>query len=446
MKINKTHLFVFALLSLSGCSTVSDIFVSKDDTPPLEGERISVLELQRALVVDAPQSEEQKLALPQLWQNPAWPQAGGFPNHAMQNLSFSQEAPQKLWSTSAGRGSRSDLPLNAQPIVAEDKVFTLDTKATLYAFDAQSGKKLWSQDVGSEEEKEDVITGGAAYAHGTVFVTNGYDEALAVSPQDGTILWRKALPAASRAAPTILSGRVYITTIDSRLIALDATDGTTLWEYRGIGETAGLLGAASPAVNQTSVIGVFSSGEITALRAENGSVAWSDNLSSLQSFGGGLESLSDITAMPVMSQGLIITMSFSGKIAAIDERSGLRVWQREIGGTRTPWVVGNSLFVLSAENQLIGMNLTDGSIYWITELARFEDEKHMEDPIEWSAPIMAGDRLILTGSNGTLVEVNPHNGEIYQQTKIKDKVELTPALANGTLYMLSENGTLSAYR
>ena len=243
-----------------------------------------------------------------------------------------------------------------------------------------------------------------------------------------------------------MSGRVYITTIDSRLIALDATDGTTLWEYRGIGETAGLLGAASPAVNQTSVIGVFSSGEITALRAENGSVAWSDNLSSLQSFGGGLESLSDITAMPVMSQGLIITMSFSGKIAAIDERSGLRVWQREIGGTRTPWVVGNSLFVLSAENQLIGMNLTDGSIYWITELARFEDEKHMEDPIEWSAPIMAGDRLILTGSNGTLVEVNPHNGEIYQQTKIKDKVELTPALANGTLYMLSENGTLSAYR
>ena len=183
MKINKTHLFVFALLSLSGCSTVSDIFVSKDDTPPLEGERISVLELQRALVVDAPQSEEQKLALPQLWQNPAWPQAGGFPNHAMQNLSFSQEAPQKLWSTSAGRGSRSDLPLNAQPIVAEDKVFTLDTKATLYAFDAQSGKKLWSQDVGSEEEKEDVITGGAAYAHGTVFVTNGYDEALAVSPR-----------------------------------------------------------------------------------------------------------------------------------------------------------------------------------------------------------------------------------------------------------------------
>ena len=446
MKINKTHLFVFALLSLNSCSSISDMFVSADETPPLEGERISVLELQKTLKVDTPQNEEGKFLLPQLWQNPAWPQAGGFPNHSMQNLSFSSETPKKLWSTDAGRGSRYDLPLNAQPIVAEDKVFTLDTKATLYAFSAETGKKLWSQDVGSEKEKEDVITGGVAYAHGALFVTNGYDEILAVSPQDGSILWRKTLPSPSRAAPSILSGRVYITTIDSRLIALNATDGSSLWEYRGVGETASLLGAASPTVNQNTVIGVFSSGEITALRVENGSVAWSDNLSNLRSYGGGLESLSDITALPIMDKGLIIAMSYNSKIAAIDERTGMRVWQREIGGTHTPWVTGNALFVLSAENQLIGMNITNGSIFWITELARFEDEKNMEDPIQWSAPIMAGNRLILASSHGYMIEISPHNGEVLRETKIKEKVQLSPAIANNTLYMLSETGKLTAYR
>ena len=446
MKINKTHLFVFALLSLNACSTVSGIFVSADETPPLEGERISILELQKTLKVDTPLKKNENVAMPQAWQNPAWPQAGGFPNHSMQNLSFSDDTPVKAWSSKAGRGSRDDLPQNAQPIVAENMVFSLDTKAHLHAFNALDGKKLWSQDVGSKDEKEDVITGGIAYAHGTLFVTNGYDEALAVSLADGTILWRKTLPAPSRAAPSILSGRIYISTIDSRLIALNATDGAGLWEYHGVGETAGLFGAASPAVNQNTVIGVFSSGEVTALRVENGSIAWSDNLSSLNSFGGGLEGLSDITAMPVMSQGLIIAMSYSGKIAAIDERTGERVWQREIGGTRTPWVAGNALYVLSAENQLIGINIKDGSIFWITQLERFKNEKRMKDLIHWSSPIIAGNRLILTSSHGYMIEVDPYSGEVFQKTKTKANVQLTPAVAENMLFPLTDNGQLVAYR
>ncbi len=446
MKINKTPLIVFALLSLNACSTVSDMFVSADEKPALEGERISVLELQKTLKVDAPLKENESIAIPQAWQNPAWPQAGGLPNHSMQNLSFSADVPKEVWSAKAGRGSKDSLPLNAQPVVAEGMVFTLDTKATLRAFNADNGKEIWSKDVSSREEKEDVITGGVAYAHSTLFVTNGYDEVLAISPRDGNILWRKSLPAPSRAAPSILSGRIYISTIDSRLIALNAKDGSGLWEYRGVGETTGLLGAASPAVNQNTVIGVFSSGEVTAFRVENGSVAWSDNLSSMNSFSGGLQSISDITAMPVMSQGLVITMSYGGKIAAIDERTGNRVWQRDIGGTKTPWATANALYVLSTDNQLIGINIINGSIFWITELAQFEDEKRKKGSVQWSTPIMAGERLILAGSHGYMIEVNPHNGEMIRKTRTKTKIRLAPAIANNMLYMLAENGRLVAYR
>ncbi|MCK5373894.1 MAG: PQQ-binding-like beta-propeller repeat protein [Alphaproteobacteria bacterium] len=446
MRRNKTVLIVFSLLALNACSSVSDMFTSADDTPPLEGERISILELQKTLTADVPLEKDIHIVLPQPWKNTSWPQAGGFPNHSMQNLSFSEKMPEKVWSQSIGKGSQGDIPLNTQPVIAENMVFTLDTKAKLSAFNAQTGEKLWSQDVGSKEEKEDVIAGGVAYAHSTLFVTNGYGEALALSPKDGSILWHKTLPAPSRAAPSILSGRLFISTIDSRLIALNAINGTSLWEYSGVGETAGLLGAASPAVNQNTVIAVFSSGEITALRVENGSVAWSDNLSNVHTLGGGLESLSDITAMPIIDQGKIIAMSYNNKLAAIDERTGTRVWQREIGGTRTPWIVGNMLYVISSENQLISINVLDGSIFWITELASFEDEKHKDDPVQWSAPIMAGGRLVLVGSHGHMIEVDSHDGEIIRDTKTKISVQISPAIANDMLYILGENGRLTAYR
>ncbi|MGN7439331.1 MAG: outer membrane protein assembly factor BamB family protein [Alcanivorax sp.] len=444
----KTLPLVLCALSLTACSKVTGVFDSKKEERILEGERISVLQLQKSLVADTPLKEGERFALPNAWENKAWPQAGGYPNHSMQNLALQTQSGElkKIWSANIGRGSTRELPLTAQPIVADGRAFTLDTKSKLSAINIENGKRIWSISVKSDDEDDPVIGGGIAYAHKMLFVTNGYDEIISVSPETGDIMWRKTLPSPSRAAPTILSGRVYISTVDSRLVALDAKDGSSIWEYTGIGETAGLLGAASPGANKDIVVPVFSSGEITALRVENGSVAWSDNLSNVRRFGGGLESMSDITAMPVLDQGLVIAMSFGGKLVAIDERTGTRIWQREISGSKTPWITGNTLFVLSSENQLICMNILDGAIFWITELPRFEDEEDKEDPIHWTAPVLANGRLVLASSHGYLTEVNPHTGDVLSQIRTKKNVQVSPIIAGNTLYLLSNDGTLIAYR
>ncbi len=384
--------------------------------------------------------------LPEIWKNTAWPQTGGYPNHSMQNPSLETAQLERAWSSDIGAGSASDLPLTTQPILAGGVIYTLDTEANLSAFSALTGKKLWRINVKKKNEDEPVISGGISFAHDTLYITNGYDQVLALSPKTGKIEWRHTLPAPSRAAPTVLGGRVFVSTVDSRLIALSAKDGASLWEYTGVSETAGLLGAASPAANNDIVVPVFASGEITALRVENGAVAWSDNLSNVRRYGGGLESLSDIKAMPVLTKGLVIAISFGGKLVAIDERTGTRIWQREIGGSQTPWVAENHIFVLSSENQLIALSLIDGSIFWIKELKRFEDEKDKEDPIHWSGPIMASGNLVVAGSHGYMSEINAHTGEIIQTLKIRKGVQISPIIANDTIYVLSEDGTLSAYR
>ena len=139
-------------------------------------------------------------------------------------------------------------------------------------------------------------------------------------------------------------------------------------------------------------------------------------------------------------------MSFGGKLAAIDKRSGTRIWQREIDGSQTPWTAGNMLYVLSSDNQLICLNKNDGSIFWISELQRFKNEKSKKDLIHWTAPIMAQGRLILASSHGRLLEVNAHNGDIIRTTKLKGSVNLPPVVAGNTLYLLLDSGTLIAYR
>lgn len=442
---NKTVLAVFSILILNSCSSVSGMF-EKDEEPKLEGKRISVLELQKTLKPDVAMENQNSFPIPAEWSNSSWPQTGGYPNHSMQNPSLSNAQLKRIWSTDIGSGSSGDLPLTAQPIVANNTIYTLDTDSRLSAFNAKTGKLIWKTNVEKEDEDETVISGGISFAHGFIYVTNGYDEVLAVSPDNGDIQWRTRLPAPSRAAPTVIGGRVFVSTIDSRLVALSAKDGTSLWEYTGIGETTGLLGAASPAANGDIVVPVFSSGEVTALRVENGSVAWSDNLASVRRYGGGLESMSDIKAMPVIDNGIIISISFGGKLAAINERTGTRMWQREISGSQAPWVAGQNLYVLSSENQIIALNITNGAIIWIQELERFEDSDDREDPIYWSGPIMGSDRLIATGSHGYFVEIDARNGEIIRTTKTKKNMQMPPIIADKILYILADDGTLMAYK
>lgn len=437
--------FALTLLACSALSACSSGFFDSDDETRLEGERISVLELQKTLEPDSNALDGASITLPGTWENEYWPQSGGYPNHAMQHLALGESPLGELWSTSIGEGASDEIPLTAQPIVVDGKVFTLDTESRLSAFDAQTGKRLWQKSVRDQKEDEAVIGGGIGFSGNALYVTAGYNELLAASPENGEIYWRKDMPAAVRAAPTIMDGRVFILTMDNRLLAIDAMNGSTLWDYIGLSESAGLVGAASPATNRDIVVPGFSSGEITALRVENGSVTWSDNIASVRSMGG-LDSLSDIKALPVIDKGIVFAISFGGRIVAIDERTGTRIWQREIGGAQTPWVAGDYVFVISSDNDLISLNRDTGAIAWIKELPRYIDPEDRDGKIIWSGPIMAGGRLIVTGTHGHIIEINPQDGEAIKELNLRTSISLPPIVAGNTLYVLDDNGILTAWQ
>jgi outer membrane protein assembly factor BamB len=427
-------------IALSGCSTFDG--GGKDEKLP--GKRISVLDLQKNLQPDTPVLDAEGFIAPTAWRNEFWPQAGGYPNHAMQNLVLNEGELTRIWRTSIGRGTVKTLPLTAQPIIVDGKAFTLDTDSHLSAFSLADGKRLWKTNVRAKEEDDAVIGGGVAYSKGRLYATTGYDELLSLSPADGKILWRAKLPTPSRAAPTVMEERVFVTTLDNRLIAFDVKDGRKLWEYAGISEAAGLVGGASPAASREIVVPAFSSGEVFALRIENGAVAWGDNLSNTRR-AGGIEGISDIRGLPIIDNGMVIAISFGGRLAAIDERTGDRIWQKEIPGSETPWVAGNHLFVISSDNELVGLGRDDGSIRWVRQLPRFENEKSRKNPIFWTGPVYAGGRLIVAGTNGDIVEAKPEDGSIIRTWRAGGAVHISPVVAGGVMYVLTEDGELTAY-
>lgn len=420
---------------------------SSDEERILEGERISIMDLQKELRPSGDVAALKAITIPTENLNKEWPQAGGYAHHAMQNLALGDAAQiERIWNVSIGAGSTKKLPLNARPIIADGRVITLDTKSTVRAFHDQTGKQLWATNIGNEKEGEPVITGGVAQDGGVLFATSGYNEALALNPADGSIYWRTKISAPSRAAPTIKNGRIFITTLNNNVIALNAKDGKILWEHEGIGETTGLLGAASPAADDGIVIAALSSGDLIALRPDTGAVLWEDNLSSALRYGRNISALSDIRGYPVIFGDAVIAVSYAGNMIVLDKNNGQRKWQQEISSAETPWVAGNTVYVLNTDSQLVSLNLISGEVLWIANLPKYKNPTKKENPIFWTGPVMAGDRLILAGDDGGILEYNPQTGERTAVWSVGGAVQLPPVIANSTLYLLDEGARLSAYR
>jgi len=103
---------------------------------------------------------------------------------------------------------------------------------------------------------------------------------VALDAKTGSEIWSTETRTPLHSAPAVAGGRAFAVSDDNEIFAFDAATGQVLWTYQGIIETARMLTSPAPAVVDDVVLAPFASGELVALRAQNGGVLWQDALSS----------------------------------------------------------------------------------------------------------------------------------------------------------------------
>jgi outer membrane protein assembly factor BamB len=434
---------LFAAVLLAGCESDSFDWLGTPPPPPLPGDRIAILQLDAELTAD-PEVAEEAIILPPPLPTPNWPQSGGLTDKAMYHIAAPGPL-EEIWTADIGEGDGKYRRIIATPVVALGRAYAFDADTEVTAVDAETGKELWDFDITPDAESEGGWGGGLAFYRGRLYVTTGYGELIALDGESGEEYWRVRVGPPLRTPPTVSQGRVFIVTPENELQVLDADTGELLWAHRGIEEIASLLGGGGPAVSGSIVIVTFSSGEIYALRVENGRVVWSDSLAYASRIGT-LAALNDINGSPVIDRGRVFAISHGGRLVAIDLATGARLWEREVTGVQTPWIAGNYLYVVSLDGKVVCLEREDGRIRWVTALPNFEDPEDHDDPILWSGPLLAGDRLLVVGSDGTAASISPYTGEILGMVDMGSSLPVAPIAAGEIVYLLDGSGDLIALR
>ncbi|MBO0711875.1 MAG: PQQ-binding-like beta-propeller repeat protein [Acetobacteraceae bacterium] len=425
-------------IGLAGCSLLDDWF--GETKPPMPGKRETVIAGQRGLSPDAGVA---KVVVPPPVANTSWPQAGGGPTHLMQHLA-AREPLSQAWNVSIGSGGGYRDKLLAQPVVADGVVYTMDSEAVVGAFDLASGNRRWHADTKDKNDDSTNVGGGLVLEGNTLYAVNGLAELVAFDKTSGRKLWRRTIAAPARSAPLLVESRLFVVTIDGRLLALAADDGRQLWTHSAASSPAAMLGQPAPAYADGLVVAGFGSGEIAALRVDTGNVAWTDSVASASGQGG--PDISSIRGLPVIADGRVHVIGLGGLMLTIDLRSGRRLWERDVAGEDSPWMAGDWLFVISTEQQLGAVQRQDGRVAWVINLPRWENPEKQEDAIFWFGPVLAGNRLITVGTNAEMLSLWPETGQVTRRQKLDGPAALAPVVASGTVLIVTDDGRLLAFR
>lgn len=405
MLVKTKLLTVFLVLSLTGCSTISDWFADEE--------------------------ELQYRRLPDM---------------------VNQFEPSTKWDKTLGDGVEHYFS-RLRPVVAYGKVFAASRDGIVAAFDPETGKRLWEQDFSLDVSQSFIrtmlfvknrgasarISGGLVAAYDTVFFGTENGEVFALEQETGNVKWKSNVAGEVLAPPAIDAGVVVVNTSAGNLIGLDSDDGKQLWSNQTDVPPLSLRGVSAPnASNGGAMVGT-PNGKLQVSILDSGLTAWEAPIAS-PTGATELERIVDVDSYPIIFGGNIYVISYNGTLAAVELRSGRVIWSREYGSYRNVTLAGNSLFVVDTNSNLYAVDRRNGVELWSNTALR---GRGLTEATPSGDYVVAGDKF------GFLHWFEQSEGKLVARYSVGDDDEedaiFTAPVADGdVIYVQTRDGELVA--
>lgn len=316
-----------------------------------------------------------------------------------------------------------------------DRIYQGTTEGLLYVFDPR-GAELARYDAGEAIEATPAID----IARNELFVpvVDGTIHAL-----DGSTLeprWKENVGFAVRRRPIFAEDTLYVVTETNQVVALAREDGAALWTYRRpAGEQFAVAGQAGIVLSEGRIYTGFSDGAVVALDASDGTVVWevdtSEDIGEVES---NRPTFGDVDTTPVVTDDFVYVASYAAGLYALSRSNGSLEWRDE---SKTGIVE-----MAQAGPWLVLLSVTDG----VSAMDRTTREVKWRRPVERGAPtsarVLADSGLLLYGeSRGPLLAVAVRDGRELARLESGHGFTAPPAVLGELGAVLSNGGTLFVF-
>ncbi|MCB1608339.1 MAG: outer membrane protein assembly factor BamB [Xanthomonadales bacterium] len=334
----------------------------------------------------------------------------------------------RLWSANVGKGARL-AGANIGASVSDGKVFAANLEGQLRALNARSGGTLWQVETGIR------MGGGPTAADGLVAIGT-LEGQLFVFDTDGGKRWEATVSSEIVSAPAIGQGMVVVMTNDGRSYAYDAASGERRWVVDSAVPALSLRGNAQPIIGDQLTFLGQANGRVRAVNNESGETVWEAQLGDT-SGRTELERMIDIDGQMMLIKGDLFAVGFGSKAQALAADSGRILWTRDLSSYTGLTLTGSALLVTTSSGEVLNLDTRSGSALW------------KQDALQYrflSTPAKQDDTVVVGDFDGYLHWISIESGEIVARARPGKKgIRSAPVVADGIVYALDLDGSLSAY-
>jgi eukaryotic-like serine/threonine-protein kinase len=234
--------------------------------------------------------------------------------------------------------------------VTADTVYAGDEEGTFHAVDRATGKGRWKFESGGQ-----IVSCAGFYGDKVLF--GSHDNSLYCLKQaDGSKVWQFVTEGMVNCSPAIVEHFTFITGCDEHLRVIDIDTGK---EERDI--PLGIYLIASPAVKDNMLYVGTHGAEVLAIDWKQGTRIWAYS---------DPQSEYPFHSSAAVNDRYVVVGGQDKRVHCIDRQTGKRVWAFATKGKvdSSPVIAGDRVFVGSADRQIYGLKLEDG-----TEVFRHRD-------------------------------------------------------------------------
>ena len=317
----------------------------------------------------------------------------------------------------------------ASPVYGASTVY-FPSGGALYALNAADGTMRWQYPADGKARTFFATT--PALSNGSLYVTDDNGQAYKLDAATGKPIWTAKLEGTIRSAPIISNGVVYFGSGNSHGYALSADTGQVVWDT----EMGGPI-TTSPTITGGLVVFTSSDGNAYSLNARTGKKGWA------------VQFAADPSLVSPVYDGATLYIAAGNTLYGLDPNNGAKrsTIKLPTDVLIPPTVSTDSVYVITQSNALYALTLA-GRERWRVTL----------DGAETAPPLLAGSLLLVATQPGVLSGYDAGSGRLAWRYAVQasatdsqpkypyTNVYAAPIVAAGTLYVVSDDGSLTAFR
>ncbi|MEC8267650.1 MAG: outer membrane protein assembly factor BamB [Pseudomonadota bacterium] len=335
----------------------------------------------------------------------------------------------KQWSIKIGDG-QGDGFYKITPTLVDGVLYVASSDGEVAAISAADGGRLW------RVELERPLSGGVGYHDRSLYLGGADGSVLQLSADDGVVEWEAAVSGEVLAAPAVSDDWVIVQTYDGKLLGFQPGADEPAWTFTSDVPILTLRGTSTPILVADNAIAGFGDGKVVAVDVNSGNVSWESRIGVPQG-SSEIDRIVDIDGA-MTQQGIeLFVASYQGRVAALDSRTGRKLWQQNVSSVTGTHVGFGNVYVADVDGTLSAFLRTGQGVRWQNIELGYR---------QLSRPTPVSSYVATVDFDGYLHLLSQVDGQIVGRTKIGGDAARADMIADsGRLFIFADNGQLLAY-